>query len=311
MRYIATAVAFGFSLALVSCAERRAGPASYSFIQSFGSSGSGPGQFRRPAGIAIGARGELYVADSGNQRIQIFSAGGGFLRSWGTRGTGDGQFETPVDVALGRDGSVFVSDFELDRVQQFTHDGRLIRKWGKTGSGPGEFDGAAGLDVSRDGQVWVADFSNHRVQFFDADGRFLVALGRKGHGLGEFNYPTDVTVRPDGTILVADAYNHRLQALTSNGEVVPNEYDIGKSLAPPLMVPTGVALDRLGRMHIADSGRKRAVLLSASGVFEAQWKLSPDSHPETYSPTRVAVRGKRVYYVDTSNDRVVGLEVSR
>lgn len=135
-------------------------------------------------------------------------------------------------------------------------------------------------------------------------GRFL-----KGHGLGEFDYPTDVALRPDGTILVADAYNHRLQALKSNGEVVPYQYDIGKSLTPPLMVPTGVALDDLGRMHVADSGRKRVVLLSASGALETEWKLSPDAHPETYSPTRAAVRGKRVYYVDTSNDRVVVLEV--
>jgi len=307
MRHLATAAAFGLTLALFSCAGRRAGPASYSFVDSFGSSGSGPGQLHRPAGIAIGARGEIYVADSGNQRIQVFSAGGEFLRAWGTRGVGDGQFENPVDVALGRDGSVYVSDFELDRVQQFTPAGRLIRRWGRTGAGPGEFDGAAGLDVSRDGQVWVADFSNHRVQLFDADGRFLVARGRKGHGLGEFNYPTDVTLRPDGTILVADAYNHRLQALKSNGEVVPDQYDIGKSLAPPLMVPTGVALDDIGRMHVADSGRKRAVLLSALGALEAEWKLSPDAHPETYSPTRAAVWGKQVWYVDTSNDQVVVL----
>ncbi|MBI2890167.1 MAG: hypothetical protein HYY13_05220, partial [Nitrospirae bacterium] len=74
-------------------------------------------------------------------------------------------------------------------------------------------------------------------------------------------------------------------------------------------VPTGVAVERNGRVHVADSANKRAVLLDARGGFLAEWKLEMDAHPEMYSPTRVTAADGRAYYADTSNDRIVVLEV--
>ena len=61
--------------------------------------------------------------------------------------------------------------------------------------------------------------------------------------------------------------------------------------------------------HVADSANKRAVLLDPQGKLLSRWMLEDDDHPEVYSPTRVAADSRRAYLVDTSNDRIVVLEV--
>ena len=99
--------------------------------------------------------------------------------------------------------------------------------------------------------------------------------------------------------------------MTAEGKAIEGQYDMGKSLegSAALDIPTGVALDASGRMHVADSANKRAVLLSETGAFIAQWALADDAHPEVYSPTRVAASKGRAYFIDTSNDRIAVLSV--
>ena len=67
---------------------------------SWGGSGTGNGQFSAPEGIAIDAADNIYVADTGNHRIQKFNTSGTFVTKWGTNGTGDGQFDTPWGVSI-------------------------------------------------------------------------------------------------------------------------------------------------------------------------------------------------------------------
>ncbi len=292
-------------------AEESAPAHGYVLVGFLGSSGDSPGKFRSPTGIAIGEGGELYIADSGNHRIQVLSPDGAFLRKWGEAGDGPGQFEKPIDVAIGPDGSIYVADFGLDRVQKFTARGEPLLAWGRAGSAEGEFAGPAGLATDPEGRVYVVEFYNHRIQVFDASGHYERTLGTEGHGMGELYHPTDLTLRSDGSLLVADAYNYRIQALTPEGKAIDGQYDMGKSLerSIALHVPTGVALDASRRIHVADSANKRAVLLGDAGSFVSEWKLTDDSNPKVYSPTRVAASGDRIYFVDTSNDRILVLEV--
>lgn len=70
---------------------------------TWGSAGSGNGQFSAPRGIAVGATGRVFVADTGNNRIQVFESDGTFVRKWGSTGSGDSQFSSPkaLDVTAG------------------------------------------------------------------------------------------------------------------------------------------------------------------------------------------------------------------
>jgi DNA-binding beta-propeller fold protein YncE len=78
-----------------------------------------PGQFRSPWGITVDGQGDVFVSDTGNQRIQKFDREGNFITQWGGFGNGDGQFNFPYGIAVDARGSVFVVDSANTRVQQF------------------------------------------------------------------------------------------------------------------------------------------------------------------------------------------------
>ena len=71
-----------------------------SFHLTLGSRGGGDGEFRAPRGMTVDSAGDVYVADTDNDRIQVFDSDGNFLRKWGSEGFGNNQFFGPRDVAL-------------------------------------------------------------------------------------------------------------------------------------------------------------------------------------------------------------------
>ncbi len=89
-------------------------------MAEWGGRGTDDGQFRRPRGVAVDAAGNVYVADTGNNRIQMFDSQGRFLAKWGTTGSSLGQFRRPSGVAVDADGNIYVADASNNRVQRFT-----------------------------------------------------------------------------------------------------------------------------------------------------------------------------------------------
>jgi len=88
-------------------------------LAHWGSQGSGPGQFIAPEGIAVDAHGDVYVTDTYNHRVQVFTNDGDFLREWGGYGNGPGQFYRPMGIGVAADGKVYVADTWNGRVQVF------------------------------------------------------------------------------------------------------------------------------------------------------------------------------------------------
>ncbi|NCS29194.1 MAG: PEP-CTERM sorting domain-containing protein, partial [Microcystis aeruginosa F13-15] len=90
------------------------------FQSTFGSLGSGNGQFNSPYGIAVDGGGNIYVADTGNSRVQVFNSGGVFQSTFGTNGTGNGEFDFPLGIAFDSGGNIYVADTNNNRVQVFS-----------------------------------------------------------------------------------------------------------------------------------------------------------------------------------------------
>jgi len=90
------------------------------FVTSWGSNVRGNGEFKKPLGIVADSSGLVYVADSRNNRIQVFNASGTFITAWGSFGSGNGEFNLPSDVALSPDGNLYVADTQNQRIQVFT-----------------------------------------------------------------------------------------------------------------------------------------------------------------------------------------------
>lgn len=139
---------------------------------TFGSPGDGPGQFRRPEGIAFGSSGDLFVVDCGHHRVERFTTAGKFVSSFGKPGQKPGQLLFPFDIAAGSDATLYVVDFQGNRVQRFSEDGRFLGVVGGAGREPGRFATPRGIAVlpEKSGDlIFVADTNNHRVQRFRWD----------------------------------------------------------------------------------------------------------------------------------------------
>jgi len=90
------------------------------YILEWGKLGKGPGEFDNPSGVAVGPKGDVFVTDSGNYRVQWFDNTGKYISQWGSFGSGKGQFNWPQGIAVNSLGDIFVADTYNKRVQKFT-----------------------------------------------------------------------------------------------------------------------------------------------------------------------------------------------
>ena len=102
--------------------------------------------WKLPQQIAVDDERNIYVADTGNSRIQKFTHEGQFLSSWGTNGNEDGQLLSPVGIAI-YENNVYVVDEKQYTVQKFDNDGNFILKWGGLGNENGEFNKPQGITI--------------------------------------------------------------------------------------------------------------------------------------------------------------------
>ena len=96
------------------------------FISSFGTRGSGNGEFNLPWGIDLDAEDNIYVADWRNDRIQKFTHDGNFLMTIGSPGVEPGELNRPTDVAVDSSGMIYVADWGNER--------RLLISWQTKGN---------------------------------------------------------------------------------------------------------------------------------------------------------------------------------
>ncbi|MCE7947347.1 MAG: TIGR03663 family protein [Chloroflexi bacterium CFX4] len=189
-----------------------------------------------PRGLAIGADGMLYVADTRNGRILIYDADGRFQREFGTPNTsGDpnivgelGVLREPWGIAVDSDGVIYVADTWHHRVQVFANDGAPLRAWGTfeqaipevMGSAVG-FYGPRDIKVDSRRRVYVADTGNKRVRVYDQEGNWLYDIGQRGTELGALFEPVGLAINErTNEIFVASTWNKRVDVFTLEGQYV-------------------------------------------------------------------------------------------
>jgi hypothetical protein len=133
-------------------------------LLTFGHAGTGPGEFNRPEGLCIDAQDRVYVADSCNHRIQVFSSDGKFLRAYGRAGKARGELSYPYDICVDAAGRQYVCEFGNSRIQVFDAQDQSLEIIGGPGAEPGQFSNPWGVALDSAGNLYVADSQNHRVQ---------------------------------------------------------------------------------------------------------------------------------------------------
>lgn len=125
-----------------------------------------PGDFAKPSGLAVDTEGNLYVADTLNNRIEVFDADGKFVRTFGKAGDGPGYFARPKGVAVDGDGNIWVADGVQDRVQVFNQEAQLLISFGGHGLLPGQFQGLVSIAIDKNNRVFTSEIFPGRVQQF-------------------------------------------------------------------------------------------------------------------------------------------------
>ena len=275
---------------------------------------SGPGQLQDPRGIGVGGDGLIYVADTGNHRVQRFSKDGLFIDAWGTNGSGQGQFRDPGGIAFEPSRRwIYVADTGNHRVQVFqTTDApggpfTLVATWGTEGSGEGQFRGPSDIAVnSSEGWVYVTDTGNHRVQRFNIFGRFFDAWRTEGSGDGQFNEPSGIAFdASQGLVYVTDTGSHRIQRFNSAG-VYFGQWGSEGTGDSKFSHPFGIAVDRTGLVYVADTGSHRVKKFSSSGASFGGWGFRGTADSRFVAPYGIAIDTDQqlVYVADTGNHRV-------
>lgn len=179
-----------------------------------GEAGRGRGQLQRPAGLAVDLGGNVYVADSRNNRVQKFGPDGRLVAVLG----GPRLFNEPWGVAVDGDGHVYVADTWNHRIHKFDAALNPILTWGEPSRQAGqpnppltELYGPRDIAIDLEGNIWVTDTGHSRLVKYSPDGRPLGAYGGIGQGPGQFQEPVSIDIAPNGDILVTDVWNGRVQ----------------------------------------------------------------------------------------------------
>ena len=316
---------------------------------SFGFAGDGgpatSARFRSPTKLALDTAGNLYISDQANQRIRmvtpsglISTVAGGFV--------GDGNPATsaalylPYHLALDPSGNLYIGDYSSDRVRVVTPSGVISTASGSGIEGFGGDLGPAtsaqlfapyGVAVDSAGGLYIAEGSNNRVRKVTPSGVISTFAGSGASGFSgdggratsaQLRTPRDVALDTLGNLYIADINNHRIRMVTPSGvisTVAGNGTagfggDGGPASAAQLNTPTGVAVDAVGNLYIADTNNHRIRMMTPSGVISTiagngTAGFGGDGGPAVSAslnfPAGVAVDAAgSVYIADSSNQRI-------
>ncbi len=273
---------------------------------SYGFSGDGgaatAANLANPAGVALDASGNLYIADSQNHRIRKVTTSGiiSTVAGTGTAGyNGDGVAATtanlnnPVGVTVDGSGNLYIADALNHRVRKVSTTG-IITTIAGTGTAGFSGDGAAattanlntpaGVAVGGTGNLYVSDQKNQRIRMISTNGIITTAAGNgapgySGDGVAasttSLNDPAGLTVDGSGNLYIADQSNHRVRKVSTGGiisTVAGNGIGIYNgdgemATTSSLYSPSGVMVDGTGSVYIADALNQRIRRVSASGII--------------------------------------------
>ena len=256
-----------------------------------------------PGGIAVELNGNLYIADTGNNRVRRVTPDGTINTVAGTGNegfSGDGgpalnaELDSPTDVALGPDGSLYIVDFHRKKVRRVTPDG-IIETVAGSGvygfSGDGgpatlaSFKSMGGIAVGSDGSLYIADTGNDRIRQVSPDGIITTVAGMGSRPFGSNENgdgnlatrawlfdPRDVAVGGDGSLYIVD--NVVVRRVTPDG-IITTVAGTGQqgfsgdgsgAIIAQFYWPVGVDVGDDGSLYIVDTGTHRVRRVSPSGI---------------------------------------------
>jgi phospholipase C len=269
-----------------------------SFSRSIGQSGKDA--LDRPDGVALSAKGNVWVADRAANRIEEFAPSGALITEFS--GHGADALHGPDAVAVGPDGNVWVSDTGDNRVVEFSPSGRALSSFGGTGVGNGQFDQPQDLAIAPGGTVYVADQNNNRIEVFSPSGAYLASIS--------VATPYGVALDPTGDIWVASpsyADGNAVYEFSPAGTQLLAFGAVQASYGAMSNVG-GIAVGPDGRVYVTQPDYGWVTVYNPDGSFYTEFGPQANAThagQDLAFPQDVAVgAGGQVYVADSGNGRI-------
>ena len=262
------------------------------------------GTFARPHGIAVDPeRGEVWVADSGNGLIGIFSREGAELYAFASKE----YLREPVRIVIAPGGNVAVIEGDRAHVRVFNYRGNYKNDLDLTALGPKPIVGAIAYDSA--GNLYIGENRTCQVFVFAANGKLRRQFGSRGTDDGQFQSIADLAVAPDGTIYVLDQQAIAVQEFDNQGNFIRGwgRHEMG---AQNFSLPSGLAL-RGDYVYVTDELRHQVKVFTTGGKFLTQFGGIGAEAGQLSFPTDLAVDADgRIYVTERSTSRVQVFEIS-
>jgi len=268
------------------------------YVGAFGVQGAGAGEFESPESMVFDDAGRIYVADTGNDRVQVFDADWNLLFQLKETVSGKPDLAKPSSVAV-QDGLIVVGDVAgAGRISTYDLDGTGELSFGHNRPSP-QFTDFHRLALDAAGLIYATDGTGQRVEVFHLTGEDVGwervnVFGSGGDGAGQFHLAYDIQVRDD-ELFVSDMGGDRIDRFSLTGEFLSRWGDRGTN-GGKFKGPRGLAFTKDGDLLVVDSGNRRIQMLTPDGGFLTSWGATKgDAAME--SPRDVAVDATGDIYV--------------
>ena len=230
--------------------------------------GATPAQLILPTSVFVDAKGNTYVADPLNHRIQLWNKGdlvGATILGGKGAGSSADQLNYPTGVYVDLAGNIYVADQNNHRVQYFVKSsiiGRTIIGGNGAGNNDNQLNFPYSVFVDVSGSVYVSDAGNHRIIRLPAIGKnayTIAGTGIAGSSNNQLNNPQGIFVDRNFRLFIADAGNHRVMMFNKDQEFGAS-FAGGRGIGNDqrqLNAPSGLFVDGVGNIYIADRGNSR------------------------------------------------------
>ncbi|RMF70504.1 MAG: hypothetical protein D6743_00205, partial [Calditrichaeota bacterium] len=210
----------------------------------------------QPQALSFDPDGNLYILDTGNNRIVKFDSRGRVLGSIGGFGWEKEEFDRPLDITATTGLDVFVADYNNERIERYDKDLNYISSFYTDPNLEPElqFGFPSGVAISGQGELFICDNENNRVLKLDLTGQPVLSFGDFNWGEGQLERPAKIELGPDNRVFVSDRKANQIVVFDYFGNYVAR-FGQGQ-----LHQPDGLCWSDSQLLFVADSGSHRVVL---------------------------------------------------